>query len=156
MAVRTAYAGAAVAGEVLTAANVNKLPGGWIGYAEVTSSQGSIVSETDITSLTVTVTVGASRRIRVSYRGALATTIAGDTAASYIKEGATTLQSTHDVHMPTTAAFAAETSVVLTPTGGSHTYKIASLRATGTGTIQHTATTATPSYIVVEDIGPAT
>ena len=66
MPVRTAYAGAAVAGEVLSAANVNRISGGWIGYNEVTANQTPITTEVDLTGLSVAVTVGTARRIRIS------------------------------------------------------------------------------------------
>ena len=49
MAVRTAYA--PVAASVLTAANLAKVAGGWIGYNEVTANQGSISTTVDLTSL---------------------------------------------------------------------------------------------------------
>jgi hypothetical protein len=42
VAVRTAYA--PVAATVLTAANLAKLPGGWIGYNEVTANQTTITT----------------------------------------------------------------------------------------------------------------
>ena len=61
MAVRTAYD--AVAGSTLTAANLDRYPGGWIGYAEATTGQTGISGAADLTSLSVTVTVGTSRRI---------------------------------------------------------------------------------------------
>ena len=56
MAVRTAYA--PVASTVLTAANLAKLPGGWIGDAQVTANQTGITTATDLTGLTVAVTAG--------------------------------------------------------------------------------------------------
>lgn len=154
MPVRTAYAGAAVAGEVLTAANVNKLPGGWIGYAEVTANQGGITTEIDLTSLSVAVTVGTSRRIRISYIGSVATSVSGDTAVAYIKEGAAYLQQSA-LTMPSGANEVVNSSVVLTPTAGAHTYKITMARLAGTGTLQHTVSATSPGYILVEDLGPA-
>lgn len=155
MPVRTAYAGAAVAGEVLSAANVNRLPGGWIGYAEVTASQGGITTEADITGLSVAVTVGANRRIRVSYAGSVASSVANDTGSVNIKEGATYLSGKY-LSIPGNFNYGLTVSVILTPAAGTHTYKIVSARAAGsTGIHQHTASAAEPSFLLVEDLGPS-
>lgn len=155
MAVRTAYAGAAVSGEVLTAANVNRLPGGWIGYNEVTANQTGITAEVDLTGITVSPTVGSSRRIRVTVELSLASSVANDVATLNIKEGATYLQ-VREVHLPVGGATAMITaSVVLTPTSGAHAYKASLARAAGTGTINTAASAARPAFIVVDDLGPA-
>lgn len=152
MPVRTAYA--PVAASVLTAANLAKLPGGWIGYAEATSNQTGISAEVDVTSLTVTVTVGTSRRIRITTEVSATSTVGGDVVVVRIREGAAELQSRRSAissgDEPITA------SVVLTPTSGSHTYKTAIGRNSGTGTLNTVATATSPVYILVEDIGTAT
>lgn len=155
MPVRTAYAGAAVAGEVLTAANVNKLPGGWLGYAEVTADQGGIVAEVGVTGLSVVVTVGSARRIRVSYIGQSATTASGDVTATFIREGAAYLQSA-TLTLPNASAHTISAYCILTPTAGSHTYSITTQRLVGSGSITHKAGATNPASILVEDIGPAT
>lgn len=156
MAVRTAYAGAAVAGEVLTAANVNRVPGGWIGYNEVTASQGSIgATEVALTTLTVTVTVGTSRRIRISAETMFATTVAQDVAELRIKEGTTVLQARPRKIMAASQSETISASVVLTPSAGSHTYYLAAILASGSGTITSAASATQPASILVEDIGPA-
>lgn len=158
MPVRTAYAGAAVSGEVLTAANVNKIPGGWIGYNESTTNQGSIAgTEVDITGLTATVTVGTSRRIRITVELSLSSSVANDVPSLRIKEGTTQLQSREEHLGSVVGALAAiSASVVLTPTAGSHTYKATLVRAVGTGTLVVNASATAPAFLLVEDIGPAT
>jgi hypothetical protein len=157
MPVRTAYAGAAVAGEVLTAANVNKLPGGWIGHGEVTTGQSGITTEVDLAGITVTSTVGPSRRILVSVELSFASTVANDVVSVRIKEGATSLVE-REFHLGSVAAASATArlSVVLTPTSGAHTYKATMVRAAGTGTLNTSASTTKPAFILVEDLGPAT
>jgi len=161
--VRTAYAGTAVAGDVYTAANHARMPGGWIGYAEVTATQSGISAETDLTGLTVTVTVGTNRRIRVSANVNLLYTTGGaaDTIIFlHIKAGASYLNGAR-------WQFKSDTSLnqqdnftpfaVLTPSAGSHTYKLSAVRNTGTlGTISVNANANFPSSILVEDLGPAT
>lgn len=155
MPVRTAYAGAAVPGEVLTAANVNKTPGGWIGYAEVTANQGGIgTTDTDLTGLSVAVTVGTSRRIRISVFSNVSMQTASNRAYLRIQEGATVLTEAredivNDNHAPMNA------SVVLTPTAGAHTYKVTARVLNAGSTLTAEAATTYPSYILVEDLGPA-
>lgn len=128
---------------------------GKLGYAQVTASQGGITADADITSLSVAVTVGTGRRIRITYVGALATSVSGDQAGAFIKEGATVLQDTNAVYLPSGSAFPAAATVTLTPTAGAHTYKISARRISGTGVIQHTATATAPAFILIEDIGIA-
>ena len=152
MPVRTAYAGAAVAGEVLTAANVKKMPGGWIGYAEITADVvGFTVTPTDIAGLAVTVTVETGRRIRVTGDVYMSNATASQTNIININEGATVLQQRGAAHLSTSVGIHAE--VILTPTAGSHTYKLQAFTSAGAGTIKGNATY--PCHIFVEDLGPA-
>ena len=151
MPVRTAYAGAAVSGEVLTAANVNKLPGGWIGYAEVTANQTGITAVTDLTGLSVAVTVGTSRRLRVTGFIHIGN-VAGSSISFAIKEGATTLQDAV-ANSVAGAVWTMAVHTVLTPTAGAHTYK---LTLAGSSATDMLAATTYPAFILVEDIGPAT
>jgi hypothetical protein len=152
MAVRTAYD--AVAGTALTAANLDQYPGGWIGYNEVTSSQNTISTITDLTNLTVTVTVGTSRRIKVTgkiYCHAAAVVLAAELS---IREGSTTLNGAKIL-------FDTSTSIdqillaqwIGTPGSGSHTYKLS--LAASASTVNMTASATLPAFILVEDIGPA-
>jgi hypothetical protein len=133
----------------------DNLPRGVLGYAQVTAGQASITSEVDVTGLSVTVTVGASRRIKVTAYGLVYTTVANDWAIVRVKEGTTQLRSLGAVTMPT--ASRPETfggSVVLTPSAGAHTYKLTALRASGSGSITFDAASTDPAFILVEDIGP--
>lgn len=153
MPVRTAYAGAAIAGEVLTAANVNKLPGGWLGYAEVTANQTGITTEVDLTGLTVTVTVGTSRRIRVTGEVLIQTSATGLLAFLYIHADGSQVQKRVIVPGVAASSEMLHAEVILTPSAGSHTYK---LRAASGGTAVLEASATVPSFILVEDLGPAT
>lgn len=128
------------------------LPKGVLGYAQVVASQGGITTEAGVTGLSVDVTVGAGRRIRITYAGSLASSVVNDTGGVAIKEGSTQLQLS-SIPLPSGNALAVASSVVLTPSAGAHTYKIAAQRVSGTGAIQHTASATTPAYILVEDIG---
>lgn len=155
MAVRTGYVGTQVAGDVLTAANFSKLPGGWLGYVEVTADQTGITTEVDLTSLTLAVTVGTSRRIKITGSVMAQSTIAGDAVVLQIKEGGTYLQAVQNNTPVAGQPMVFERSVVLTPTAGAHTYKLALARASGTGTISMRASATFPAWIDVVDIGPA-
>lgn len=154
MPVRTPYAGAAVAGEVLTAANVNKIPGGWIGYSETTTATTGFGAATDLTGLSITVTAGTNRRLLITCHVLISSSVAGDIARLDIMEGATTLNLAHGYM--TTSASSISVAAVITPTAGSHTYKLNAQRAAGGGALSTFASTSAPNFILVEDIGPAT
>jgi hypothetical protein len=159
MTVRTAYAGTALSGDVYTAANHARMPGGWIGYAEVTAPQLSVgTTEVDLTGLTVTVTVGASRRVRVTGHGLLGANGGAVIPVGRIKEGTTELGRWAHHSLAGSGIYdMAEGAVVLTPTAGAHTYKMTLQDAgTGPGTITLQSSVLGPSFILVEDLGPAT
>ena len=153
MAVRAAYD--PTAGEVLTAVNLEKLAGGWIGYADTATSQGPITAEADLTSLTVTVTVGTGRRIRITGYTWLSSNVADDVAAVYIKEGTTYLGRGQVTCALASAGNTATGQAVITPTAGAHTYKLACARPTGSGNVTSNASPSDLPFILVEDIGSA-
>lgn len=165
MASRTAYAGTAADGDVYTAANHTKMPGGWIGYANVTASQTGIGAEADLTGLTVTVTVGSNRLIRISALVNIEVDTSGtgneDVALLSIKEGVTYLAGAR-------FAVGAESNdvvdyqscltpsvLVVAPSAGSHTYKLSLALASGTATLRTNASATLPAFIMVEDLGPS-
>ena len=150
--VRTAYIGTATAGSVLTAANLNKAPGGWIGDVNTTSVQTGISTVTDLTSLTVTVTVGTSRRVKITGFVPGRQQTSGGLVKINIQEGATVLTSAYlTAGVAVFSIFTAQ--VVLTPSSGSHTYKLTA--ETSAGTFDTSPSAANPVSIVVEDLGPA-
>lgn len=169
MPVRTAYAGTALTGDVYTAANHARMPGGWIGYAQVTATQALADAdsgglETDLTGLSVAVTVGTNRRIRVTGSGILTLDdpLGNPAVLGYIKEGATYLGrwASWDLNAASglifdRATMSFERSVILTPTAGAHTYKL-SAWATAGADILLGASATIPAFILVEDLGPAT
>lgn len=136
-----------------TRAAFGAAPGGTLGHAQVTAVQGPITAEVDLTGLTVTVNLPASRRIKITGMALFNSTVAGDEVRLLIKEGTTTLQTA--IHaLSTASAFESlHGSVVLTPSAGSHTYKLSGVRNSGTGTVNMTAAATIPAFILVEDIG---
>lgn len=123
-----------------------------LGYAEVVAQQGSIVTETDLTSLTVTVTVAASRRLRISGYCAFFSTVAADSGRLSIKEGATLLQLGQDSVPGATQAITLNPTRIIIPSAGSHTYKLTMQRTSGSGTLTMDAGATYPAFILVEDI----
>lgn len=129
--------------------------GGTLGYAQATVSQTGITNLTvDLTGLSVAVTVGTGRRIRISAEVIEWTRTAGTVTFVLlgINEGATVLTlKTIGINNNYNGATA---SVILTPSAGSHTYKLTGRTDVG-GTVTMSATATAPAYILVEDIGAA-
>src|SRR5205807_9649308 len=124
-----------------------------LGYAQIVAGQGGITTAVDIAGLSVTVTLVAGRRIRITASGAFFDTVATDALEMDIREGATVLQFAIILPAAASTNTTIEKSVVLTPTAGSHTYKVTCLRAAGTGAVTFNAATTLPAFLLVEDIG---
>lgn len=146
---------------------------GNLGYAQVVANQTIVASgtETDLTNLTVTVTVGTNRKIRLSAQGILSRTVADGATIGRFKEGSTELGRWAQ-HSPSAAgefnfAYGALQSaplgslpgggnpVFLTPSAGTHTYKLTLQRFSGTGNVTLNAGTTSVAFIAVDDMGPA-
>lgn len=132
------------------------MPWGALGFAQVTTTQGSITTvETDLTSLAVTVSVPANRRLKVTGDTAVVSTVSGDYADLRIKETTTQL---NRCSMPLAVAGFGTTchaeAIIAGPSSGSHTYKLALQRTVGTGSLTSSPSATDPAYIHVEDIGP--
>lgn len=144
-------------GDVLTAANYNKLPRSVVGYASVTAAQASIgTTYTDLTSLTVTWTATAGRLYRIEGHGMIFSSSGSPTTANFaIRTGSTT---TAFVQGPTSGGYYSQFHVfaLVAPSAGSVTYKLSAL-CSGTSTPQITfqASTDAPGFILVEDLGTA-
>lgn len=129
-----------------------------LGYAEATSNFTSTATPaiTDITSLSVTVTVPVGgARIKITGYAAYMTSsaVAGSTVVLYIREGATVLQ--QSILNTSAASRASAACVVYVPTttvsAGSHTYKL-SLSQDAAGTMTFPGSATSPAYILVENI----
>ena len=157
MSNRTAWPGQATTGATHTAAHDNDLPGGWIGYVQVTASQSGISGITDLTGLSQAVTVNTSRRIKITAEGRFTSDTAGNLVGFFIREGATTLNGAQ-IELATSGGPGASdmtATVILTPSTGSHTYKLSLSLVDGSGTVSLSANTDNPAFLLVEDIGPA-
>ena len=110
--------------------------------------------ETDLPDLIVTVTVPANRVLRVTGQ-AICSVQAATEGQGWISEDGAHVGLWADLSQSGGAANIAAMqsgSVILTPTGGSHTYKLSGLNAGGTFVTGGVA--AAPAFILVEDIGP--
>lgn len=129
--------------------------GGTLGYAEAVADQSGIIGETDLLGLSVAVTVGTGRRILITGECLAFSSVTDDTARFNIKEGANFLQIRQTLMRPVTVAGTLHAERVLTPSAGSHTYKLTMQRAAGTGSLTMNAGAEFPAFILVEDIGAA-
>lgn len=130
--------------------------GGSLGYVFTTgSTQAGITTVVDITSLSTIVTIGTGRLIKISGEVQAQSTVADDTARLQIQEGATILQVCDQLMRPANTTNKMKLSIVLTPTPGSHTYKLTMQRIAGSGTITVNQNTPSVSQLLIEDIGAA-
>lgn len=135
-------------------------PRGVLGYAEVTANETGITTLTDLTGLSVAVDVAANRRIRVTGHGQIENAPSGTediAVVGFVREGSTTLGRwgsvfNHDIDSGLSEM--CESGVVLTPTEGSHTYKLSLQTTVGSGSGGIRAAADNPAFILVEDIGP--
>ena len=153
--------GGFIAGDVLGAADMNLLPAGKVGYAQVTSAQNGITADTDATSLTVTWTAVSARLYRISFFTAVDLNWSSGVLQPYVKitDGSNTQKLL--VVVPKLASSMNDVAVTgsVTETGlsGSVTRKlrVGQRVDSGSGTIDVAASSTNPAYILVEDIGPA-
>jgi len=122
-----------------------------LGYAQATADQTGITTITDLTNLSVAVTVpSGGGRVRISAQVLAFSDLDAQTVELSIREGSTTLQ-LGDWQTHITSGTPNQTvcsTWVGTPSSGSHTYKL-SISTTG-GTTGIHATATDPSFILVE------
>lgn len=158
MAVRTAWTPIAVSGEIVEQADIRSIGGGAIGYASVTANQNvATATVTDLTGLTVDVTVGASRLIRLSASCLLSRSVADGVTVGYFREGTTELGrwGQHSPSATTEFDWCSGWCLVVAPSAGVHTYKLSMSRATGTGNSTLNAAAGAAAWFLVEDLGPS-
>ena len=120
-----------------------------LGYRRTTITQGSITTIADSTYLQVPVIVPTGRKIKITPSLYMGNTSVNQVAA-YIRESSTTLIEYFDQPGNTSNAFGIKTPpLTITPSAGSHTYKI-SAAATGGGTMTLHSSATNISSILVE------
>lgn len=147
------------AGNVAAAADVNQNFDelGMLAYAEVTANQGTFTADTDLTGLTVTVTISAAfatagRRIRIRGSVYLSSSVDKDAAFLKLKEGATQLSSASAIVSSSSAGCRVIVEYYCVPTAGAHTYKLVGAREAGTGNITMQAAASYPAFIIAEAV----
>lgn len=154
--------GGYVAGDVLTAANMNLLPGGKMISDTITgdvsisgiSSAGDVG---DITGLSVTWTAVASRLYRVTLSVMGTTNVAGDTLSAFITDGSNVIkQACYGQTNDATYGVGLTCFEVVSGLSGSITRKARMGMRIGTGTTVTCRAAATyPGILTVEDLGAA-
>jgi hypothetical protein len=126
-----------------------------LGLARITTAQASIgATPTDLTGLTVTATVAANRRIRITASGRTTQqTAAGSQSLALLFDGGGIglpfSESNVAVNAIKTYGYS---TVQLAPAAGSHTWKLT--LSTSGGTCTHALSAVIPGLLLVEDIGP--
>lgn len=131
------------------------VPWGWLGWAQMNGNLSGVTSETDMTGLSVTVTVGTNRLIRVTGTGFTTLSAAdGGWAWGLIRMDGTQIGTWAFSDRPFSDP--QERSVILTPTPGAHTFKMTLQKFSGTTATAGTSHGADdPGFLVIEDLGPA-
>lgn len=149
-----------VSGELLTAAQMDKMPQGIFAVASSTSAIGptSSTTELDIVTAAAVTLLTADRQIRLRFHArGISVSVADGIHIVRIKEGATVLNEAHYNPAGTgVASIAADfEAIVSSPTAASHTYKATIQRSSGTGNATVSATATAPITLTVEDVGQA-
>ncbi|MEK7471917.1 MAG: hypothetical protein AAB624_01585 [Patescibacteria group bacterium] len=134
------------------------MPWGYISYLPITTGQGSITSEVDITSQSITFTAIGNRYYRVMGRTYWFSSTAGDYARLILHAGGS--QVAEDTTYLTLAGVGAQSPAtdviaVINPAAGAYTVKLRAVRVTGSGTLSTSVNSTRPGLIMVEDIGPS-
>jgi hypothetical protein len=135
-----------------TGSSTKAVPLGTLGYAQTSSNQGPTAPPFDITGATVTVTVGPGRRIKITGVVLLSSSVTTDLPQLQINEGATLIYAVDGPALAGNGQTLCATTV-LTPSAGSHTYKLTATRVSGSGNFTINSATGWNCYILVEDIG---
>jgi hypothetical protein len=160
MTSRTTAVGTLSGGSALSAANYNDSSGGWIRTFTVTSNQGSITSETDLTGLTTGSFTVPLRRYLFMFDLTISNTATAEMVEIKLYEDTTELKRWD---FPITIANAGTTCtgwLAYSPTNAAHTYKLALKNSgSGTGTLTLVASAAGaspphPAQFQMIDIGP--
>jgi hypothetical protein len=149
MAVNTTF----VSGAILTAAQMNNLPWGQVGYATKASDQ-AISTEADIASLSVTWTAVAGRVYKFTAQLNQSTVIATDTTI-YLNNGTSNIAEAIGQLAAGARNSGAVVFYVTGITAGSKTYKLRYAAANAVTIYGATVRATLASQFIVEDIGAA-
>jgi hypothetical protein len=128
-----------------------------LGYVQIVANTSPAVpGPTDIAGLTTTVTVPyAQHRVKISAHTLVQSTVADDNFQLLVMEGATQLAAGNSTLRPANQNVSLDAYAIIVPSAASHTYKLQLTRVAGTGTVTVVAGSTAPSWLLVEDLGPA-
>jgi hypothetical protein len=155
MASRTPYAGTASDGDVYTAANHAKMPGGVFGYVFATANHTGITSGTNLNNLSVVVTPNSNRLIRISCFAHCGRTVNDGLSALSINKNTVNVQNilytvkANNGYEPLSGVF-----LDVAPAASSTTYRLRLTQVSGTGSSFLQADSTAIAWIMVEDVGP--
>lgn len=135
-------------------------PRGQLACPQTTVSETLIgATERTIPNLSATLTMVANRRVKFTRftPDFNAATMAGDIFGVRIRDSILGVIQEAVIRVVSGIGVtqANESSVVLTPSAGAHTYSVTMLRLAGTGTVSHSAASYAPGFLLIEDIGAA-
>lgn len=138
----------------------DKMPKGLVGYKTTDTGTSSITTLTDLTGMSEIVDAPADRIWVVrGYCYRVSSTVNDDLAGFRIYEGSTMLAESRVDCGPTSSGnegtHAFVTTAPFTPSAGSHTYKLAGIRAAGSGNIAFRAAADSLLTLEIHDLGPS-
>jgi hypothetical protein len=165
MADRLTYPGTVAAGDLITAANQARLPGGWLAYEALTTNVStSGGGELEVHSVEATVSGTNDRLIRMSwYFGDGIFSANTDIFAAFVRRGVApigqgTLRGQRDVGSGIALSGPIIISGIIITEPGTYTWKAGIIRLAGSGTftVQRNVigTSPGPGWLLVEDLGP--
>lgn len=132
------------------------IPLGYLGSASASAAQASIgTSATDLTSLSVTFTALASRRIKVTAQVPFNNKVTASKVTLLLRESTTTLEAVRGALAAGADTDPQTFSLVYTASAitGAHTYKLSALCDAGTVDVSPNSGTPRLARLLVEDIG---
>lgn len=152
---RTAFAGTAT-NVTLTAANLNNGPGGLIGWARLTADASTVTTIADIAGLSITLTPGTSRVIRLGWSVPMSPSgTTGEFQIRIQKDGVDLFRGNY-TSGDTGAHLGTGFHLDLGPSSTSHTYKVKGGRSgSDANTWTPAASSDAPSWFAIWDDGPS-
>jgi hypothetical protein len=146
-----------VSGAILTAAQQNAFGFSTVAMTKTTTmSQSGVTTAVDLTGATVTWTAIANRNYKITYQTYATCTVANTAGTVTLNNGATILQYATTNLINSSSGATINGLYIGTFSAGSVTLKlVGSLGAGGTGTVFFQSVATLPTFLLVEDIGPA-
>ena len=145
-----------VDGDVLEEGDIDALPKGIVGHAEVFIGQTGIGASADITSLSLSYAFVAGRKYRLQhFCESVSGSVLNNRWSINIYYGATIVQRRFiDITTASANIGGGVVTTIISPgTSATVTVKVAMIRESGAGTAEHNADTNIPAYLIIEDLG---